>query len=299
MLKSTSCRVSIGIYIIISMGCASGPAYVIEPQDCAAGKFDSEILLKAEQLWAARSEKRHAEQAAEIYAEIARCTSDYPMVVLASRSAFWYAEYFLTGDSDAVIDQRRSWFETGINFGKRALALDERIKEKIEAGETLEEVARIVGPERIEALFWTAANLGRWLMLESYSTALINRVALIKMIERVVELDSAWYCGAGFRAQAILYTMMPNYAGRDLETAAEFFKKAIVVCPEFLESRVLMAEYLAPLIGGKRGRKLFIRNLRRVLKTPRSEDDPYAAENEMARRRAAALLARGKEIFTR
>jgi TRAP transporter T-component len=286
------------ICLIITSGCASASSYVIDPAECSQGNFDSAILVLANQSWSERGNLNQAKRAAEIYTEIARCTDDYDLQVLASRASFWYAQYFLTEKSEQTKHERGNWYELGIAYGKRAMAHDNQFTDRIEAGEPLEDAVENLSRERIAALFWTSANLGFWLMEENFSAALINRAAIKKMIELVIELDSEWYCGAGYRALAVLYTMSPAYAGRDLEAARSNFMKSIALCPRFFETRVLMAEHLAPLIGGRKGRRMFVRNLKGVIKYRKVEGHPYAVENEMARRRAAELLARGKDLFT-
>jgi len=124
------------------------------------------------------------------------------------------------------------------------------------------------------------------------AVAQLPRVRLI--MERIVELNPAWQQGGAHLYLGVLSTLLPPALGGKPEVGKQHFEAAIEISGgKNLMAKVLYAEKYARLLFDQ---PLHDRLLKEVLAA-----DPHAEGltlmNTLAQKKAAELLASGKEYF--
>jgi hypothetical protein len=197
------------------------------------------------------------------------------------------------GHTTDVQEKKRLW-EVGASWGERAMAVNPAFRKLVvDEKKPLEDALGAVTKEQVAALYWSAVNLGKWAKHSSLGTQLKYKGRIRKMIERVGELEPEFFFGAVPRYWGTFYAVAPGIAGGDMNKAWEKYQESVAKAPQYLETRVLIAENYAVK---KEDRKLFRSELEAVLKA-----DPKVAElapeNAIAKRKAKDMLARIEELF--
>jgi len=198
----------------------------------------------------------------------------------------------LTDDADA--DEKLALYEKGLFNGELGLDSFLAFREKILAGEEEEVAVLAIGKVGIEAIYWTAVNLGKWSRQRGFSTILLNKDKARAMIERVRELDDHWYYGAADRYLGGYYAVAPAVAGGDLEKSKLHFDRSIEIAPHYWGTHVLVAEYYATKMMDE---ELFETELQIAI-----DGDMYAYPDiipiqRIEKKKAEAILANRDEYF--
>lgn len=134
----------------------------------------------------------------------------------AARAAHWIA------DNSTDKKTKVTWFEKGIEYAKRAIALE---------------------PRSVEAHFWLGANYGSY----GESRGVLKSLALVKPIrnemEAVVRLDDKYHGGAGYRVLGVVDYKVPPFAGGSKKRALENLNKAMGIDATNAYNLYYMAEY--------------------------------------------------------
>lgn len=150
----------------------------------------------------------------------------------------------------------------------------------------------------IQPLYWAALNWFGWIginMNTPEALADIPRVAA--MLEFVNTLDRTYENGTVHAVLASLYALQSKADGSDPEKARQEFENAFLYTGNsILAVHVLYARYYATLIQDK---QLFEKTLKQVLDTPASQYADKTFVNEVARRKAAALLSNVDAVFSK
>lgn len=192
-----------------------------------------------------------------------------------------------------AIAKRRAdlFYERGMNYGKRALATRDLIAPLPE----MEAALAKQNEKEVPVLFWSAFSWGNWLNLHRDDPLAIVEVPQVTaIVKRVVELDPSYEYGAALAFMGALNSVRPAMLGGKPEEAREYFDRAIEVAPNYLMSKVMMAQYFAVQVQDK---ELFTRLLRGVLASDPAALPERRLTNEIAQRRAKLLLDRVKEYF--
>ncbi len=193
-------------------------------------------------------------------------------------------------------DERLDRYDQGTYFGEKALALNRIIKSRIDAGEDMASASVALGPDDIQAAYWTAMNLERWAGLQGTRALAQHRTTVQGLLEQVASLDEGFDFGGPSRGLALYLASAPRFAGGDLAKSRREFEKALKIAPDYFATRVAMAEFYAPQV---RDRALFRRLLRQVIDGNPSLLTEVVPEQRLQQERARRLLARERELFTR
>jgi tetratricopeptide (TPR) repeat protein len=203
--------------------------------------------------------------------------------------------YFL-GDAYETEDGARiaAW-DQSIAWGKRCLAINPQISALLAKGDETDATAvRAATIEDVPCLFWTATALGRWSLLKGPAATLAHVATVKAYITRVDDLDPDFYYRAADRYWGVYYATIPSFAGRDLEKSKQYFDSALEHAPGFVGTKVLLAEYWAV---ETKDRATFETSLNDVLAADENALPEIRPEVLAEKRKAAALLAREKELF--
>jgi len=181
----------------------------------------------------------------------------------------------------------------GYGFGVRALG--DKVREH-SAGE-LEKFENAVNDgDDAAALFWTGYCLGNWVNLNRSDVAAVAELSRAELfMRRVLELDPLYYNGGPRMFYGVYYGSRPRMLGGSTNKAKEHFEKAIKASDgKFLVARLMYAQFYAVPVQDE---ALFETTLSGIVNAPEGLLPGEAFANAVAKKRAAALLARKKDLF--
>jgi hypothetical protein len=142
----------------------------------------------------------------------------------------------------------------------------------------------------VPPLFWGGFGWALWLQYQGGSpAALADLVKVEQIMLRVVELDEGYYQGAAHLFLGSYYGARPQMLGGRPEEARAHFERALALSGRrFLPVQVALAETYARTMFD---RELFEQLLREVTAFPLETAPDLALANQVAKKRAAELLA--------
>jgi tetratricopeptide (TPR) repeat protein len=246
--------------------------------------------------WQKRADRAELEAAIASWEQaIAANAGDGVTLAKLARANYLLADGWLFFDGEAARARFLKTYERGLSFAERALvALSADFKRRVQAGEKVEEAVGSVDKNGIEALYWYAANLGKWSNASGFTTVLKNKNRYQKVMERVLALDENFFYGAAHRALGVVFAKAPAIAGGDMDKAKQHFDRALQIAPEYQGARVLWAEFYATKAEDKTG---YRRELQHVLDAKDDVLPDVVAETQLAKRQAKKLLEQIDEKF--
>ena len=148
-----------------------------------------------------------------------------------------------------------------------------------------------VEKEYINALFWWAANMGRYLSTKSVRMRLDYREMGEAVMHRVLALDPDYFYGGPYRFFGALYARLP---GVELSRSEEYFQKAITAYPDYLGTYVLRAKFLHTKSGD---REKFRADLEYVMNADPAQIPDVMQENLVEQKFARQLLDQEDLLF--
>jgi hypothetical protein len=274
-------------------GCATSRETGWQDRQTSVSMTDAEVKraqAEADAGWAKRDDRSSLLAALQTLEKLAGARpQDTANLTRLARGFYLLAD----GHTTEVQEKKRLW-EVGASWGERALAVNPAFRKLVvDEKKPVEDALGAVTKDQVAALYWSAVNLGKWAKHSSLGTQLKYKGRIRKMIERVGELEPDFFHGAVPRYWGTFYAVAPGIAGGDMNKAWEKYQESVAKAPQYLETRVLIAENYAVK---KEDRKLFRSELEAVLKA-----DPKVAElapeNTIAKRKAKDMLARIEEMF--
>lgn len=171
-------------------------------------------------------------------------------------------DYWLGGH--ALENERRKWFEEGIEAGRKAIALQ---------------------PNRPEGHFWMAANMGT--LAESFGLrqGIKYRKPIKEALLTVLRLDPAFQQGSADRALGRWYYKVPGLFGGSRKLSEQHLRESLKYNEHSTASHFFLAELFLD-----DGRKADARlELQKVLDAP--FDPEWAPEDRQFKEKAQKLLA--------
>ncbi len=285
--------------LVFVVGCGAGrksqwsggaPAAAV-----AAGETPDALLATADAAWAKRGEKASLEGAITALEKASALKpEDASILARLSRAYFFYADAHQRklGTSSA---EYLGAFEKGTSYGERALAeSNPAFKAAVTSGKTVEESIKLVGVEGLDAMYWYAANLGKWSKAKGFATTLGNKDRIKAVMSRALELDESFFNGAPHRYFGAFYSVAPSFAGGDVNKSKEHFEKSLSISPNYAGTKVLMAETYAVKTDDQ---KLFEKLLDEVIALDDSVIPGYEPETRNEKEKAKELKAKSKEMF--
>ncbi len=291
-------RLIVGGFLVLAVG--AGCAAKREAQwDAAAnaegtgqnGDADA-VAEQAEALWEQRADQAKLEEAIAAYEQLAQLRpEDAGVHTRLARAYYFLADGYLRGQPEAYL----STFEKGTAAGERALGVrNAQFREQVTSGKPVEQAASVLQKEDVEAAYWYATNLGKWARAKGFATTLGNKDKIKSVMDKVLQLDPEFFHGAPHRYFGAFYAVAPGFAGGDMSKSQEHFEKSLQIAPDYVATKVLMAEVYATK---KDDRALFDKLLDEVLATDDGVLPGLEAETKVEKEKARELKARASELF--
>ncbi len=284
----------VSLFLLMFLFVLALPVYSQEPvtsvtkQEIVPGSYE-DLINQADRFWQGRYSEDKLIKALKLYERA--YTKDpsrgyYPAVRL-SRGYYLIAEAFDRGHEKKMLHD----YELGKEWGIKALQTNPSVKA---AGKKWYKAAQKLGKDYIEAMYWTAVNLGKWSKLYGIMQSIFNLSKIKALMERVTELDPTFFYGAPDRYWGAFYAAIPGLMGGSLKKSREHFEKSLKIAPYYLETKVLYAEFYAVKKGDK---KLFVQLLNEVLKGNVNAYPDVIPEQKMAQDKARELLKNINKFF--
>lgn len=216
---------------------------------------------------------------------------NFEIALLLSRAYHFEAYYIETDQS-----QKDSLFMMGARLAIQIVEQSAAYQETITTvqGDSMVKVTAAlaaVEKEYINALFWWAANMGRYLSTKSVRMRLDYREMGEAVMHRVLALDPDYFYGGPYRFFGALYARLP---GVELSRSEEYFQKAITAYPDYLGTYVLRAKFLHTKSGD---REKFRADLEYVMNADPAQIPDVMQENLVEQKFARQLLDQEDLLF--
>jgi tetratricopeptide (TPR) repeat protein len=212
---------------------------------------------EAKGFWDKRSDKTSLKQAIAIYEKAYQQNPNYDLAVRLSYAWYFLADAFESGE------QKSRGYYAGYEWGLKALGFDPGFKQRYEVEKKgMGDAVVGVPKEFAGAIFWTATSYGKWGKMRNILKQLGPAKQAKKMILYLYSLDKNYYYGGPSRWLGTYYAVAPGIAGGDLEKSKKYYEEAMSIAPQYLATKVLMAENYA---AKAKDRALYDRLLDEVL----------------------------------
>ena len=244
-------------------------------------------LSRADAAWTQRSDEAKVRETIAALEEVVAIdpgqANVYPRL---ARANYFLADAHIRFDEEAE-EEMLSVYEKGTYYAEMGLAaVSDDFRGRKCSGESTETIVGSLGEEAVTSMYWYATNLGKWALAKGILVAIGNKDDIFAMMTQVETLDPDFFHGATGRYFGAYYTKIP-FPGGDPELSRANFDKSIDQAPNYLATRVLLADYLATKIDDA---KTFEEQLTYVLKTSPDMIPDLAAENAVEQRKAQLLL---------
>lgn len=250
----------------------------------------SSLNAEAQGLWSQRADTEKLKAALGVFEKIhAANPSDLQTLTYLTRGYYFLADSHLQD-----MEQKKSTYEKAAAYGEKAMATNDAFKRKVSDGKTVEESLDTLTVKEVPAIYWTAASLGKWAKASGIAAALKYKTRIKAMIERVEKLQPDYFYGAAPRYWGGFFAVAPSFAGGDMKKSKQSFDKSIALAPEYIGTKVLMAEVYWTKMGD---RKAFENMLNDVLKSQHDSHPELGPENQWEKKKAEKLLKNADELF--
>lgn len=140
--------------------------------------------------------------------------------------------------------------------------------------------------EAVPALYWYAASLSRWALLTSLLEVLNQTDRIKAMMDLIKRWEPSFWYHAADRYMGGYTTKIPFPSG-DLPKSREHFEKSMAGAPNYLATKVIMAEMYATKAGD---RDLFERLLKEVIAFDLEQEPALKPENAAEQKKAQYYL---------
>jgi hypothetical protein len=297
----------LGVFVTLAAGCGGGSTTpLVENVDsltAATEEGDFNALVAAgNAAWENRGDRASVEAAIASWEQATRVPAPegvsrrdalFPVYVSLSKGYYWLAHGHVRWEADSG-EQMLALYDQGMQYGQTALALgNDAWTNALRYGTPIPEAVATLTPADVPAAYWYATNLGRWGLLRGIATVLANVSDIKALMDRVYDLDAEYFYGAPDRYFGVYYTKLP-FGNPDLDQSRARLESTIARYPQYLETRVLLAEEWALTMQDP---AVFDEQLNIVLSTDVSQWPELLPENNNAVRRAQYLVENRAEFF--
>lgn len=276
--------------VVTACGKKPGAYETLAKTDTTAKAADVE-LERAQGLWNKRGSASQLELAIAAYEELAAARpQDREVLTRATRG--WY---FLADAHTADKTLQKERYLKAIEWGKRCMAINGEFARMVnDEGAKEADAVSVLTVDDVPCMYWTASALGKWAKASGISKSIRHLPTVKAYIGKAEELQPTYYHHGPWRYWGAYYSVVPSFAGRDLDKSGEYFKKSIAGSPGYLGSYVLRAENLAV---NNQDVKQFDADLKTVLEFDLNEVPELRPENAAEQAKAKALMAKRSDLF--
>jgi hypothetical protein len=223
------------------------------------------------------------------------CASDpgnRDLWALTSQLYFYYAVGFV---EDEDPDHASLLYERGFELGNEALGRRGWFDLDLDFDTFRSRLEKAKGDD-LPLLFWTLANWTKWIQLRLNDPAVLVDLPYAEAaLERVLTLDADYFLGMPHAMIGTLKASKPVLSGGDPESARADFERAFASSGR----RLLMFQvfYAQSYCRAVLDEECFEESLQEVLDAPHDLAPEYRLLNEVARRKATALMEQMDDLF--
>lgn len=153
-----------------------------------------------------------------------------------------------------------------------------------------------MGKKDVAAMFWAASCWAKWIDMNRDDPEAIAQLSrATALMQRVIELDDTFYYGGAHMFFGVYYGSRAPAIGGNFEKSKQHFDRAREITDgRLLIPDLLQAQYLA---RQQFDREQFHRLLNGIIDAPDDLMPELALQNQIAKRKAAALLKKEQEWF--
>lgn len=289
---------------MLAAGCGASRASVFDrdpaprrttPLSTTEQSETERLAQQAETAWGQRAQEPQLRAAIRAWSRIVEINpGDHETWVRLSRAYYLHADGFIFFD-EARQSELMPTHQRGMEAAEHALdALSGEFGTRRRAGTRMEEAITVLEAPAVPALYWYAANLGRWASADGFATILERKDEIRAVMQKCLEMQPEYFYRAPDRYFGAFYARAPSFAGGDLNKSREHFQRALQAAPNYFANHRIFAEEYAVKA---QDRALFERELNWVLQHEPSLEPPVEPENAIEVRKARLLLGRADELF--
>lgn len=223
------------------------------------------------------------------------CASDpdnRDLWALTSQLYFYYALGFVEDEDE---DHAKLVYQTGFDLGREALARQGWFHLDRDVDQFRADLEK-AGGDDFPLLFWTLANWTKWIQLNINDPSVLILLPYAEVaLETVLTINPEYFEGIPYAMIGILEASKPVLSGGDPDAARDHFEKAFAVSDrKLLIFQLFYAQYYCRAVLDEEG---FEESLNEVLDAPPDLKPEYRLLNEVAKRKAAALMERMDDLF--
>ncbi|MCA9545768.1 MAG: hypothetical protein KC613_15295 [Myxococcales bacterium] len=252
------------------------------------------LVDQAAEAWKGREDRAKAEAAVKLWEQAAQMDPTRADIQLSLAYAYYFMCNVHLRWDDKPDDAMKTTYKKGYEAGRNAVWLAApEFAERIKKGEKWESAVKDVDAKAVPGLYWYATNIGKWALLDGFTTILAEKDHIAATMGRILELDEGFFHGAPHRYFGVYRTKIP-FPGGDLPASKSHFEKAIGLDGNYLDTKVLFAESYAVK---EQDEDLFKKLLGEVVAAPDDAIPELIPENKNAKRVAQKLLSDIDEYF--
>jgi hypothetical protein len=159
-----------------------------------------------------------------------------------------------------------------------------------------EEQVKKFDDDDVAAIFWTASNWAKWIDMHRDDPEAIAQLArATALMQRVIELDDTFYYGGAHMYFGVYYGSRSPLLGGNFEKSRQHFDRSREITDGgLLIPDLLQAQYLA---RQEQDQQDFHQRLTAIIDAPEDLMPSLALQNQIAKRKAAALLKKENQWF--
>jgi len=216
------------------------------------------------------------------------------LLLMASQGFAAYALGFVEEENP---ERARLLYQRGKFYGLKILTQNKTFDQAISrATEDMKLAVSTFTKEDAGALFWTAYNWAGWINLNfTNPEALVELPKVQLLMQRVLEVDEAYFFGGAHLFFGTNYAVRPPILGGDMEKARFHFERCLAFAQnKFLLPYVYYAQYY---LVRQLNEASFIATLTKVIETPIDILPGQELPNAIAQKIARRLLDNKKNFF--
>lgn len=255
------------------------------------------LVAEGDALWAERATKEKLVAGLAKWEEAMKAKPTADLAVKLARG------HYLLGDGHYVLEEkedlRDAEYQKGLDNATLGLKLAApAFAAALAADKGLSDALAAVPnePAANAALYWHAANLGKWAASKGFATRLKYKDDIKTIMLLVKSRDELFFHAAPWRYFGAFEAATSGLAGGSLDKSDANFKKAVELAPYYLGNKVLWAEYYCTKKQDKAKYKTLLEEVLAANPDEKADAD-VGQENRVEQLKAKRLLARIDDEF--
>ncbi len=259
------------------------------------GRPGDSLPKGTEEMWAKRGTLDGLEAfIAELETRSSKDSGDLNSLVWLSRAYYLKGDGYIGYESD-VREDLLATFTKGMDYGMQAMRMiNPPFATAVDGGTPVEDATSNLTADSLGAIYWYAVNLGKFAGNKDFPTLLFYKATIKGLMDRALEIDEFYFYGAFHRYFGAYYAKAPAFAGGDMNKSKYHFDRALEIEPNYLATRVLVADYYAKKTEDT---ELYERQLKTVLDTDPNVLPTVEVENRFEQRKAKKMLENMDDVF--